>query len=70
MDDLIRDLRYWAERLDELDRSGKYPLGVGEPFRASIVMECAADTIDRLRTQRDVALAAARAHGVEVYGDE
>ena len=61
MDDLIRDLRYWAKRLDELDRCGKYPLGVGEPFRASIVMECAADTIERLRNERDMALAKARA---------
>ena len=70
MDELIRDLRYWANRLDEMERSGRHAFGVTEPFRASIVMECAADTIDRLRTQRDVALATARAHGVEVYDDE
>lgn len=65
MDKLISDLRYWAKRLDEFERSGRYPLRVGEPFKASIVMECAADTIIRLRNERDMAKAEAR---VAKYG--
>lgn len=73
MDDLIKDLRWWAHRIEGWERHGLGKVTPPDLYKISLLMECAADTIERLRGQRDHAREMARSWGgvsFDYDGDE
>lgn len=48
MDELVKELRYWSKKMEQMESSGHYTLQPEVCFTIGTLMECAAQSITEL----------------------